>query len=348
MTPRQRVLAAISFEKPDLVPMHDSILLQTLERWRTEGFPEDAEPHSYFGYCIHGWGYDESLRLAERIIEETDEYLVRVNQNGVTEKILKGKNATNHPLEWSVKERADWERLKEVLVPSKERLPGNFEQLCSLSREKYYWVVTSVSGAYGLSWSLVGWEKFFFIMTDEPDWAHDMLSTYTDFTIGMCELMRKGGLEFEGVWHSEDIAYRNGPFFSPRMYRDFIFPYHRRLFGYFHDIGAKVLFHSDGFLVPLLPHLVEAGIDILDPNEAKAGMDIRRLADDYRGKISFMGNIDASIVAHHPEQIEEEVRSKLSAFAAGGYLYRMDGPVAEDISFPNYCKTIECVKKYGS
>ena len=81
----------------------------------------------------------------------------------------------------------------------------------------------------------------------------------------------------DGLWVWDDLGFKDRPFMSPGMYREIIFPAHKRLFDFAHARKLPVILHCDGFIEALLPHLVEAGIDCLQPIEIKAGMDLLRL-----------------------------------------------------------------------
>ena len=66
----------------------------------------------------------------------------------------------------------------------------------------------------------------------------------------------------------------NGPFFSPAAYRALEFPAQKRMCDFFHARGLPVILHTDGNVWKLIPMLIEAGFDCLQPCEVKAGMDL--------------------------------------------------------------------------
>ena len=85
----------------------------------------------------------------------------------------------------------------------------------------------------------------------------------------------------DSIWFFEDMGFKGKPFMSPAMYREIMFPGHKRLFDYAHSLGRRVLVHSCGFVEPLVPGLVEAGMDCLQAMEVKAGMDMPRLFERF-------------------------------------------------------------------
>ena len=84
---------------------------------------------------------------------------------------------------------------------------------------------------------------------------------------------------------------------SPAMYEEIVQPGHARLFDYAHSRGCKVSVHSCGFVEPLVPGMVAAGMDCLQAMEVKAGMDILKLADRFGDRISFCGGFDIRTIA---------------------------------------------------
>lgn len=75
--------------------------------------------------------------------------------------------------------------------------------------------------------------------------------------------------------------------------------------------GYQVVLHSCGSIYKAIPYLIEAGVDALHPLQAKAaGMDAETLARGFKGKIAFMGGVDAQelLVRGRPEEVKEEVR----------------------------------------
>jgi uroporphyrinogen decarboxylase len=217
-----------------------------------------------------------------------------------------------------------------------------------LSAKQETWLCVVFSGPYGAMTSLLGTPAALETMATEPEWFLDVAKTYTDFHIGMMELLRAEGVTLDGVFMDEDITFINGPFFSPAMYRDLVMPSAKKLYGYVHDFGGHVYRHTDGDNWKLIPLMIEAGIDFLDPLEVKAGMDLQKAKDAFDRQVVWVGNIDARILYRgDKKEIEDEVRKKLAVFPDGGYLYRTDGPITDEASLEAYTFLIECVKKYG-
>jgi uroporphyrinogen decarboxylase len=165
----------------------------------------------------------------------------------------------------------------------------------------------------------------------------------------MCERMIQGGFVFDGAWLFCDLGYRKGLFFSPRHYEEQLHPVFKKLCNFFHSRGMPVFLHCCGNVKDLIPYFIEEGIDVLQPLEVKAGMDLQELKKKYGDKMTFMGGIDVRLMAmEDPNLIEEEIKNKVSnAKVGGGYIYHSDHSVPKNVSFEQYKRVIQLVLKYG-
>ena len=82
MNSRERFLAALKHEEADRVPMHDSPWAATIKRWREEGLTTETSPAEYYGFGMVRFEADTSPQFPVRIIEEDEEYILRVHRDG--------------------------------------------------------------------------------------------------------------------------------------------------------------------------------------------------------------------------------------------------------------------------
>jgi uroporphyrinogen decarboxylase len=149
-------------------------------------------------------------------------------------------------------------------------------------------------------------------MALDPDWVLDMVMTYADFTIRHLEVLFAEEGKPDAMWFYEDMGFKERPFMSPDMYRELVEPGHKKLFDFSHGLGLKVIVHSCGFVEPLVPGLVRAGMDCLQAMEVKAGMDVVRIAKAFGDRISFCGGLDIRIIASNDRKaIDEELERKI-------------------------------------
>jgi uroporphyrinogen decarboxylase len=187
-------------------------------------------------------------------------------------------------------------------------------------------------------------------MVEDPEWVRDMSVTYTDLILRDFQEALDSGMKTDAVWVFGDVGYNHGTFFSPSMYRELIWPDHKRMRDWAHERGMKFIYHTDGDVRAFLDLFCEAGFDCIQPMEAKAGMDVRELAPKYGKRLSFFGNIDMTVaITGDREKIEHEVRSKLAAGMANrGYLYHSDHTVPPQVSWKTYQFIIQLLDKYGN
>ncbi|MGC9319058.1 MAG: uroporphyrinogen decarboxylase family protein [Armatimonadota bacterium] len=350
MTSRERVLAALSHHEADRVPIDDSPWATTIRRWRREGLPEGVSPAEYFGYEFSGVGADLSLRMPAEVVEETDEYVIAWDANGALRKNFKHSTSTPECIDFRIKTSADWYAWKEEMEVGRDRI--NWEGGLGVqraARERGLWLPYRAATGYDKTQGVVGSERLLMAMAQEPDWPADMYMTWSDMIVETAQMMMDGGFEFDGAFLYDDMGYRNGPLFSPQMYRDICQPAHAKVCDFFHGYGLKVILHSCGCVAPLIPDLIDAGFDCLQPLEVKAGMDLVALKEQYGQELAFMGGIDVRAMADpDPRVIEEEIATKIGlAKRGGGYIYHSDHSVPDNVSFQQYEYVIELVHKHG-
>ena len=359
MTSQERVSIVLSGGIPDRVPFQDIYWGQTIQRWRNEGLPENADPRKYFGCEIARLRGDYTLQLPVETIEETERYRVYRDSNGATRKTLKtGSGSTPQWMDFSIKSRDDWYRMKEHILYNPSRLSNRlsegiyadmWNESYSSLRAKKKFITYSVHGCFDSTWRKIGMEQLLMWLLDDPDLMQDMFAAHTQLAINLYDGIRGLGIQFDGARVGDDLGYLVAPLISPEMYRRQVMPHHKKLCEHFARDGLKTILHSDGNVQPLIPDLLEAGFAALHPLEAKTGMDVRELKPLYGDRLVLIGNIDVRKLAAGREEIEEEIRSKVTvAKQGGGYIYHSDHSVPPNVSFENYCFAVEMWKKYGN
>jgi len=350
MTARERWLAALNHQEPDRVPIHDSPWFTTVRRWRKEGLSEDESPDDYFGYELVGQGADRSMRLPTETLEETDEYKVVRDSNGAVIRDWKGKTSTPECRSFLITNRDIWNAHKHLMEGDDYRV----NWASGLANNKRWrlegkFIYYDSSAGYDYMQHLTGTENLLMALITDPEWAADMFMTSAEVAVDMGRRMMKGGFQFDAAFTNDDLGYRNGLLFSPRIYKELLAPAHKLICDYFHSQNLPVLLHSCGNVKALIPLLIESGFDCLQPLEVKAGMDLIELKKKYGDKLAFMGGIDVRKMAlDDPGPIEEEIRTKFAvAKKGGGYIYHSDHSVPDDVSFQSYCRVMELVRKYG-
>lgn len=359
MTSAERITLMLEHKEADRIPL---VLAHpwptTIERWQKEGMPKIEDLHSinqFLGLddCVFNCGgYAANLARAfpYKVYEETDEYKIDLNPFGVKVKYWKHRYSTHVELEHAVKNFADWKKVKWALEVSDENLDPQLPARCAESRDRGYFTVIGPLDHFWFSFVMLGAENLCIQMALDGDFIHDIYDTFTNFSLEMLDKTVKAGTYFDAVWFFSDLGYKNGPLFSPAFFEEFLEPYYKK-FRKWCDQNNKYMFlHSDGNMDKLMPAFVRSGFDLLNPLEAKTGMDVRALKPVYGNDITFFGNINAVVISEGTDkEIEEEVRTKIEAAKPnGGFIFTIDHSTPPGVSLRNNRFMFECARKYAS
>lgn len=351
MGPRDRVKMALDLKVPDRVPIYESFFwATTLDRWRREGLPPDADPSAYFGFDLRRLSVDTSFGFEEQVLEENGEHvLVRTTDGGIDRLFRheKSERGIQH-LRYPVDTMEDWSRLKDRLRPDGRITPWH-SGLHARCRKEGLFLFYDSREPFWAALNKVGYEKFLMKFYLEPDLVRDMLEGHERLVISTFEHAEALGLGYDGAYFRSDIATVKGMILSPAMYREFIMPGHKRICAYFRNRNMPVMLHCDGRFDDLIPLAIEAGFTAITPMEARTGMDVRRLKRQYGDRLAFMGNIDVDVLsAGDRAAIREEVRSKtMAAKEGGGFIFHSDGSIPPTVSFSDFCYAIDLAREYG-
>jgi uroporphyrinogen decarboxylase len=351
MTSQERITLALQHEEADRIAIQDGPWETTIRRWHKEGLPENESPFNFFKYEMINVRADLSFRLSGQTIEDTDEYTIVKNANGVIRKSWKNSTSTPALLGFTITTREAWEEHKPLLKYDDKRVDWeNTFTIYNNARKDGHYINYAGAVGYDKWGNIIGPENFLPAMLLDPDWVIDVYMTDIELHIAVVEEMLSRGLKFDGAFLYDDLGYKNGTFFSPGTYRKQLFPAHKRLFNFFNSKGMPVILHSCGNVNAFVPQFIEAGLTCLQPLETKAGMNLIELKKTYGDKLAFMGGIDVrKMSAEDPKVIEDEIKTKISfAKQGGGYIYHSDHSVPDDVSFEQYKRVIELVHKYGS
>jgi uroporphyrinogen decarboxylase len=121
----------------------------------------------------------------------------------------------------------------------------------------------------------------------------------------------------------DDLGMNTGPFMSPGTYRSLFKPRHARLCDYVHKHSKmRTFLHSCGSIHALLPDLIEAGFEVINPVQTLChDMEAERLKKDFGNDITFWGGgADTRSILNHgtPQQVKDDVRRRIDIFAPGG------------------------------
>ena len=355
MTPRERFVASMTFRPVDrcfLKP--DNFSPRAIKRWEREGLPAGADPNEHFGYdprefvrvnmgCYPGF--------EEEILDEDEQYVTKISSEGITAKQLREDALCAMPafIDWPVKSRADFERMKEqyqVDVPG--RYPDDYEEKLDFRnhsctapvayefRGMFFHRLRMWMGLTGLCMA----------MYDDPRWVHEMVEFLEDFLVRVsAKVLSEVKLDY--VYGCDDIAYKTSSLISPALFHKFFFEPTRRVIQRARDAAVPVIvMDTDGNLDEFAQIYLDAGFNTLCPIEVAANNDLLDLRKRFGKTLALQGGFDKRVLAKGRAAIHDEVmRLYPRMMADGGFTPTTDHAVPEDVSFENYACYAELTKQ---
>ena len=356
MSSIERVTATLDREPVDRLAATESFWGETRRRWADEGHVgSDEDLHDHFDLDLRYGGWPRlvaDLDFQPRVLEETEDTVLRLDGNGATLRWMKHKGNAPEHVDFTVKDRATWEEhaRQQLVAFDDRRVPyDEYRAARTNAANKQRFFCWHGVAPFECMHPVCGHEYMLMGMAMDPEWVQDMVTVYADVTIAvMEELFSKVGKP-DAVWFYEDMGFKGRPFMSPDMYRDLIQPGHAKLFEFAHGQGLKVIVHSCGFVEPLVPGLVEAGMDCLQAMEVKAGMDVVRLAELFGDRICFCGNLDVrELISNDTFRIDAEMDGKIPALLERGvgYIVHTDHSVPSEVDYSSMVHWYEKARAY--
>jgi len=200
-----------------------------------------------------------------------------------------------------------------------------------------------------------GFEAFYIDLALHKSWVAYMLDRLAEFKMAFWEraLAEVGDL-VDVVIEADDLAGQNNLLMSPDTYRQVILPRHKRLFQFIKDqADIKLFYHSCGAIRPLIPDLLEAGIDILNPVQISArGMDLFELKREFGDDLVFWGGgVDTQGVLDSgtPDEVRADVKRNIEALApGGGFVFAAVHDIQANVSPENIMAMWQAWKDFGA
>ena len=153
------------------------------------------------------------------------------------------------------------------------------------------------------------------------------------------------------IYVAEDLGTQESLLMSPRLFRKFLKPYMVRMAEMAHAHGVKVFHHDDGAMRPMIPDLLEVGIDILNPIQWRCrGMEREGLARDFGSRLVFHGAVDNqhTLPFGTAEDVRREVAENIRIFSSGkGYIVAPCHNLQANTPTANVLALYEAVQEHG-
>jgi uroporphyrinogen decarboxylase len=237
-----------------------------------------------------------------------------------------------------------------------QRIAG-LRKLATEYRSAGYGVVlkSPFAGIFEMAQRIVGMEACLILMATDRDVAGVLLDRLLELKIDFWDMaLPELGDVIDVVAEFDDYGTQASQLISPRMFRQQLKPRLRRLFACIRQLApdARLFFHSCGSVRPVIPDLIEVGVDILNPVHVRAtGMEPEALKRDFGDALVFWGGgVDTQGVLPHGSlrEVKDDVRRNVDALApGGGYVFSPVHNIQADVPPENVLAMLEALQEYG-
>ncbi|MBS3813969.1 hypothetical protein KGY63_01120 [Candidatus Bipolaricaulota bacterium] len=381
MTPRERVLAAINHREPDRVPIvigannTTGIRMETykeikeiigveapdgfLHRWPELGTAKiDEKTLKRLGSDVRGvWDLEPASVLEGNRNREPGSPYINSWGSGQVKAGSGDWFPGIHPLSDadSVEDLEAYEGWPDMSDPT--RVDHIKDRVENIIKQGDYaimatpWLLFPLERAFAMQ----GMDVFLQNTVTNPDFAKVLLEKIAE----KCkDLMGTFLAELNGkvdiVCIGDDLGTQESLLMSPETYRKILKPIHADYVEFIKErTDAKVFFHTDGDVSPLVGDFIEIGIDILNPIQTSAGgmSDLEKLNEKFGGEIVFCGGIDTQKVLPgcSPDEVRAEVRRVIDTLGpGGGYMVSAVHTITEEVPAENVLAMVDAVRDFGN
>jgi uroporphyrinogen decarboxylase len=372
MTARERVIAALSHEQPDFVPLDlggtrdSSIIVEGYERLKRHF--HITSKTSVLSRMLGAVHVDEAvlrklsidtrgIGLGTSTIQEDEEtgpnsyrdlwgiervklensYYYDITKSPLSGDITKS-DIMNYP--WPDPDDPGFYR---DLIPQVRWLRENTD--CA--------IVLSVPSVFvHISQYIRGFEDWYCDFAVGTELLELLFDSILNITYRIAEnALKEVGHEVDVVACADDIGAQRGLQISREHYQKYIKPRHAKYFQQIHDLSsAKLLFHSCGSIESILEDLIEIGVDAVNPVQVSAtGMDPIELKAKYRGRLSFWGAIDSQhlLPTGSVTDVKKAVEETIEHMGeGGGYILSAVHNIQPDVPLSNVLAMFTHAREY--
>ncbi len=330
MNHRERVQTALAHEEPDRCPMQISFTPEFADRLRAQ-LNTSGNLHNPHGggntFAIEralnqdmlltsvGWANSYYATDADTYTDEWQidwqniEYQTKYGPGHYTEMV-------GHPL-------AEDAAIDSYQAPDPHR-PELYTEAAEVIRQfkKDYWIVgVTVTTMFETAWALRGYEQTLVDLALNPDYVERLFDIPLNYH--MTAALKLVELGVDMIWIGDDVGSQNRMLISPATWRRFFKSRMATFIATLKSINPqiKVAYHSDGMIEPIIPDLIEIGLDVLNPIQPKS-MDPQQIKSKYGDALCFWGSIDEqhTLPFGTPEDVRNEIIVRLKTIGKNGGL----------------------------
>jgi len=296
--------------------------------------------------------------FVQHAVEDSERWRTAIDEYGFTVRTLKAQSVSPRVYYYvegagTVRNRADWEKLKQRYDDND---PKRKPRCWGPELWEYYNTCSSPVGM-GIVWGhsrgpkngyAMGLVPFLETVITDPGLVKDMFDFWADFVIAVARDW-VDHCHFDFAYIEEDgMGYKNSTLVSPEMYSAIWIPALRKVTDFLHSHDIDIIgYWSSGNLKPIVPILLDIGVNTYFPLESAAGMDVRELRQEFGRDLRLIGNISRQALMDGPAAVEQEFYSKVPPLVSdGGYIPAADDMILPDISFESYKHLVDLIGEY--
>lgn len=347
-TSRERCVRAIRREEVDLVPVNIWIdwpepLTSLMKHLKTKEY-DGLMSHFNIDYRGNMPGLNMvNLELEggfkeEQFKDEKGRVLFR-NRFGVVSAFSSDGRTSmyvDHPLKETDVEDFPWPRVSTENIDEVVKLRKKYEDYCLMGFSLQ---------SFETACALFGFNEIFKRMFLDDKSVERALDKLFGISHAMIELFLEAGMD--EIYNGDDAGAENTMLISPAMWRKYLKPHYKKLADLVHSKGGFLHFHSDGWIEPIIPDLIEVGVDVLEPIQPET-MDPKKIKQKYGDEISFEGaiSIQKTLPFGTLEDVEKEVKTRIDDLGPTGYILRPSHTILGGTPLQNVIRLYEAASKY--
>jgi len=182
--------------------------------------------------------------------------------------------------------------------------PVRTKSIINKRPDKCFALITH-TGPFGLSMESIGFEEFFYMFVDNRAFVEKLIWKRTRWFAEIAAHSAELGADF--IMMGDDVAFKGRTFISPEDFKELMVPCYRYIVT---RAGIPVIWHSDGYITPLLDAAVESGMAGVHSLEPTAGVNLGEVKQDYGDRLVLVGNVDCGEVLSQDDlgKVRREVR----------------------------------------
>ena len=331
---------------------------ETRERWIREGMPGDLgddieAEREYFGAVPHWfWVGVEHLGLfpffEEETIEETDEYRIFRDRDGVVQQDWKHRSCIPHYIDFTLKDAKGWPEYKKRLQPDPGRIWNDLDARIAFVEDSGFPVTITTTSLMGWIRNWMGVENMSYLMYDARDVYADIVDTLAELTCwGFDQVIPRMKTKPDMALGWEDICGKAGPLVSPEIFKECVAPGYRKVRDKLDSYGVHLLgIDSDGDVSSLVPHWLEAGVNVQFPIEIGTWQaDPMAFRRRYGKELRIVGGLDKLALEKGRAEIDAEIERRTPLMKDGGFIPMPDHLITPGVPLEDYTYYLDRMRR---